>query len=277
MSNYDSVQYPDKTARFLSVDWDYFFNCPEAYKMRHFPDTPNENYPEVIQDVIWSSHYNPVSELDEVKVKFAEIYTLAHLLKDIGNSLGEHSLSVTESHSFSYTFFTSLIGEVYDEVDKIEVINIDAHSDLSRYREIKGGKTPALDCGNWLSFLCRDVDKLTLHWVNPEGVETGFPKGFVVPGGMFYRIETCIGQMFLKSGISDYGAFLRSFRGIHICRSDMWSPPHGDSEFLALVKPARQQFGKSDRNYYEPKVFKSRWGRIVDLIKEFETARRNLI
>ena len=69
----------------LSIDWDYFVDCPIDFKVDNFPDGGNEELPEFALDQVWMTRYGQCSKLKDVKMDTSEMAKLRMMLKKIVN------------------------------------------------------------------------------------------------------------------------------------------------------------------------------------------------
>jgi len=188
----------------LSIDWDYFIDADGEYRVRHFPDIPNENYPKSIQDAIWTSRYAEDDTLLRVGIK-SSIYELVERLDYIPY------VCVCDSHKYAYIFGVQRLLETKEK--QFNFLNIDFHSDC---REDYG----KLDCGNWYSFLMKEY-RGKWAWV-------GWPDSY----------KENKSRKLHFTDVLDIDAIDRTtWDMLFICRSDMWSLPHLDNEFTHIFKP----------------------------------------
>ncbi len=188
----------------LSIDWDYFVDANGQYRFEHFPDIPNEKYPQSLQDAIWISRYAEDDSLFKVGVKPA-VYALVKRLNYIPY------ICVCDSHKYAYTFGIQRLRETGNT--QFNFLNIDFHSDCRK-------DTEALDCGNWYSLLMNEY-KGKWNWIGwPDSYKVGKPRKLNFTAAFdLSKIDKVAWDM------------------LFICRSNMWSPPHLDDEFTKIFKP----------------------------------------
>ena len=239
----------------LSIDWDYFVDCPIEFKMANFPDGGNENLSDHILDYTWVSRYGQCSKLKDVKVDDREMVALVMLLKKV---ITQHTkVVIADSHKDIYKY----LEELRSTKMPIDLYNIDFHHDMYEFQDAD------VDCGNWLRMFMRadnshDQDKFT--WVRREDSElsrydsinegsvVGIPKDITTP-----------------------------FQLVFLCRSGVWSPPHLDGNFLSLCRLLNKLTNKVftidqkvTRNRYNKqfkgnvKSFTECYGKLLDNIRE---------
>lgn len=141
--------------RVLSIDWDYFFDCTMNDRLDMFPDGADENLARVIQNVVWSLHYNSYDRLIDIDVS-------AILLEQVKSFISKTCDSTTKGVYFdSHKHLYEAVMQNTAPSDSIEVINIDFHHDTysSGFEDV--------DCGNWVNCL-GEKRTLTYKWVKRE-------------------------------------------------------------------------------------------------------------
>ena len=218
----------------LSIDWDYFVDCPIDFKMTNFPDGGNENLPDSILDQVWMTRYGQCSKLKDVKLDTKELVKLRILLKNI--VFPTTMVVIADSHKDIYQY----LKEFRKTKLPMELYNIDFHHDVYDFQE------DAVDCGNWLRMLMRDgnsheQDKFT--WVRRE--DSDLSRYESINDGSVVGIPSDI-QM-------------TPFQLVFLCRSGVWSPPHLDKEFLSLCRFINKLNNKTA--VIDTKVTRSRYNR----------------
>lgn len=190
----------------LTIDWDYFFKA--SRKIR-------DSFPKISDGALYSVPDNklwlecPMKQVDVDKDSI---------------SLLEKALS-NPNPIFSFSFFSENHGEVLNAVGFIRkhigdsspltITNVDFHHDYS----YNGGSTPR--CDNWARILKEKEPDTEFKWCRREdSVVTSF--GEKVPIKRCYFINVLRN---IQSGVYDY---------VHLCRSDLYSPPKGDFLFDSL-------------------------------------------
>ena len=190
--------------RVLSVDWDYFINASAQERAEHFPDVPDEGYSKSLQDVIWTSRYSEDNYLLSIGVD-PLVERLAADIKYIPYVV------IADSHRWMYQFTVRMLQEKKEE--ELHIFNIDFHSDCR-------DDLDKLDCGNWYSHLMSKYHGF-FFWL-------GRKDSYIVKKPRKLRFQTDYNQAGIASVQWDM---------LFVCRSDMWSPPHLDNEFIRIFKP----------------------------------------
>lgn len=206
-----------KPLRVLSIDWDYFIKATAGERMEMFPDGGNENIPDFLGNIIWSSRYAQNTKLGDIAVDFEAL----DILKSYANRFvpKETPCLVVDSHKHIYEFikFYKL------ETTPLEIVNIDFHHDYY-------GDNPfnQVDCGNWVNNvfenetnkLIDSCDESNYYWVKRDDSD---------------EIDVQDKKWFHVISIKELDRFVQDkFDLLFICRSSVWSPPHLDMEFIEL-------------------------------------------
>lgn len=191
----------------LSIDWDYFFDCTMEDRLDMFPDGADENISGVIQNVVWSTHYNSYDKLVDVGV--SEVL-LEHLKIFISNTCDSNTKGMYfDSHKHLY----EAIMQNTAPSDSVEVINIDFHHDAY------SGGLDDVDCGNWVNCL-GEKRALKYKWVKRWDSDLD-----MLNASKAIKTMTITS---LDKIIKSCQAY--HFDMIYLCRSSPWSPPHLDGE-----------------------------------------------
>lgn len=194
----------------LSIDWDYFADCPVDFRVSEFPDGGNEDLPEVVLDQVWMTRYGQCSKLKDVKVDTSELVKLRMLLKSI---ISPYTVVIiAESHKDIYKY----LEEFRQTKMPVELYNIDFHHDVYDFQNDE------VDCGNWLRMFVNsdkghEDDMFT--WIRRKDSE--------LSGNEVIDASSLVG---IPKGITT------PFQLVFLCRSGAWSPPHLDKEFLSLCR-----------------------------------------
>ena len=231
----------------LSIDWDYFADCPIGFKVNNFPDGGNENLPEFVLDQIWVTKYGQCSELKDVKMDTSEMIRLRMTLKSIVNQ--HTTVIISDSHKDIYRYL-----EKFRQTNiPMELYNIDFHHDVYDFQNDN------VDCGNWLRlFINSDGshDQDTFTWVRRKDSE--------MSGNKTIDDNSIIG---IPKDI------MTPFQLVFLCRSSAWSPPHLDKEFLSLCRFLNKL---NNKIVVDQKVMRNRYNRqfkynvehYVDIVKK---------
>lgn len=189
----------------LTIDWDYFFNA-SLEDRNAFPDIFEGAVGSVPDNSLWNN-----SCIKNICPDFSSITLLEKgLLSPKCNPIiGFFS----ENHGHMLNVINHIRGD-YDYTE-LEVTNIDFHHDYSY-----SGSSPR--CDNWARLLKEKEPNITLNWCKrPDSIITSFGENIcdVAPINMV-PFERVIENM--SKGVYDY---------IHVCRSDLYSPPIADIQY----------------------------------------------
>lgn len=248
---------PDRRVNILSVDWDYFVKASFEQRMRLFPDGGSENgMSEIIQSVVWSTHYAENEELKDLKVKAREFKLVRECFKKFCDEMRGPSM-VTDSHRFAYDF----IHENVCQNAEIRLVNIDFHHDVYQHKCVGEDE---VNCGNWLLHIMEEYSnpRSEFLWVCQE--DSG--KGDLENVSDDDDFSDIVDRLTVTSNIKDAALDTTSWDMIFLCRSGVWSPIHLDRKFILLAKEL--VWGAECK--YEEKVFQSRMNKEAkDLIRQY--------
>lgn len=220
-----------KVLQVLSVDYDLFQIVTVDTIEKHYPD--GIDLTDELSKVVWRSHYSEPDGLEDL----LNVKTDRHLLSELYGLLSAsfyYKLSdvmICNSHKHIYPF----IREHYDRGDfeKVYIDHLDMHHDMFNGND-------ALDCGNWLEHIKKEIPT-RINWVtNPISRKV---YGLTKPE--FDSIRTDF------SNLTD-----RVWDIIFLCKSSNWVPPHLDEDFCDLAKFLVLHGGTVN---YEPDIMQSRW------------------
>lgn len=194
--------------RVLSIDWDYFIDASNDFRMSHFPDGGTENLPAKMLDLVWISRYG-YKGLEQVKVDTSELLKLRELLRKIIKPYTK--VVIADSHKDIYKYVENLSKSNLS----MELYNIDFHHDVYDF----GNEN--VDCGNWLRKCIekQGTDQNKFVWVRREDSQ--------LSGLELIDNSSVVGISEDLSG---------GFQLVFLCRSSAWSPPHLDDKFLSLCR-----------------------------------------
>lgn len=195
--------------KLLSVDFDYFANITNYFRMTNFPDGGNEDLGKDLQDIIWGGRY--ASNPDFIKkcpVKKKELEYMKQIFEN--NSHAEYTLAK------SHLSIINLLSTLARDFKPIEIYNVDFHHDLYFKRDFT--------CGNWLEKFYDFLDVKKTLWI--------CDKESMIEYDIDYNNE--ISQTFSHTfNIKDLDGI--KFDYLFLCQSTMWSPPHLDKYFISLA------------------------------------------
>ena len=228
--------------RILTIDWDFFFNADFDTRDRIFlqgEDFAQSEADHKFQIRAWEKMYLNHSDLIEMGVKEDDYSSFSHWLT---NYTGKYSIS--EGHE-----------KVIDEILKITspdeeilVYNVDFHHDLYAY----GTGSLKYDCSNWVLALKEMRPKLKYVWVYDETSQFS----------ALYSENAILDNKFTEAERVNtfYERFSRvsiPIDFVHLCKSELWSPPHLDLRFNDLARCLTKA---------PPATINERWHEVLDFM-----------
>lgn len=197
--------------RVLSIDFDFFQDTDKDTIANCYPD--GVDLPSDLSNIIWASHYaNYSNELHKVSINKDLLYDLYDILYNQSINI---PVLITQSHVNIYNFINNLT----DKNQVLSIVNVDLHHDVCN-------DNPTVDCGNWISHLCKEHPNSNVHWICRELSMECYNLSI-----KDFPIELNFDK--IKDGYFD---------AIFICRSDMWLPPHLDNYFHDLLLECKLHF-----------------------------------
>lgn len=194
----------------LSIDFDYFQEVSLETVKTLYPDSIDLS-PE-LSATVWAS-YEEYKVVNDISINKTEMKALERLLdaqRDVKN------IMISHTHKDIYNFIKNGIND-----RNVNITNIDMHHDMFN-------KNKTLDCGNWLSYVEKDCNKLNINWVcNPISEE-------------MYGLNNIKDLLF--HSIDELDKTYNQYDYIFLCRSDNWLPPHLDKDFDKLSKRIISRF-----------------------------------
>lgn len=221
----------------LTIDWDYFFKA--SRKIRDsFPPIPDGTVGAIPDNSLWLKHYK--DEYEEVSI---DSTSLAELIKVFYAGIPQIKFSFfSENHGEMLNVVKFICDSIGDNTP-VNITNVDYHHDFSF-----SGFTPR--CDNWGRLIQSD----SFEWCSrPDSDRQSF--GFPITD-YFPVIEVSFGEV-IKRLYSGY------YQYVHLCRSDLYSPPKEDFLFdnlrVTLVKNSADVLNMeilSDRSDIEAQMTK---------------------
>ena len=189
----------------LTIDWDYFFKA--SRKIRDsFPPIPDGTVGAIPDNSLWLKHYK--DEYEEVSI---DSTSLTELIKVFYAGIPQIKFSFfSENHGEMLNVVKFICDSIGDNTP-VNITNVDYHHDFSF-----SGFTPRCDnCG-------RLIQSDSFEWCSrPDSDRKSF--GFPITD-YFPVIEVSFGEV-IKRLYSGY------YQYVHLCRSDLYSPPKEDFLF----------------------------------------------
>lgn len=190
--------------KILTIDWDYFISVPLSVRDNDYPRVTSGNLGDKPDNRLWLDVDQSSSDF------FMEEYT--QLLEWIarrsicGASRTNHLHAfLSENHGFMYDIATG--GEKPDAI-----YNVDFHHDVY----FSGSK---VNCSNWLALVQQKYPDMKSFWCSrPDSYTDTFGQRAPVEDFPFAFLQDLV----LEADV------------IHLCRSDLYSPPKFDHYFWGL-------------------------------------------
>ena len=222
--------------RILSIDFDYF----QQVTMENLSAYPNSTDNDTsLSEYAWGSIYGALSAasdlIRQVKIRKDEFDAMKAIIR---NQKAGVPVMITNSHRDIYDFIHCHV----DEKETLYLVNIDMHHGMIDDRQVFD--THILNCGNWISFICREY-KTDLTWIaNPVSSEMYSLDKFET-----LKKPDCI----IPSSVNVIRDI--QFDAIFLCRSDTWTVPHLDKYFSSLGNSAVKHFKNVyiERNILKPR------------------------
>ena len=221
----------------LTIDWDYFFKA--SRKIRDsFPPIPDGTVGAIPDNSLWLKHYK--DEYEEVSI---DSTSLTELIEVFYAGIPQIKFSFfSENHGEMLNVVKFICDNIGDNTP-VNITNVDYHHDFSF-----SGFTPR--CDNWGRLIQSD----SFEWCSrPDSDRQSF--GFPITD-YFPVIEVSFGEV-IKRLYSGY------YQYVHLCRSDLYSPPKEDFLFdnlrVTLVKNSADVLNMeilSDRSDIEAQMTK---------------------
>lgn len=221
----------------LTIDWDYFFKA--SRKIRDsFPPIPDGTVGAIPDNSLWLKHYK--DEYEEVSI---DSTSLAELIKVFYADIPQIKFSFFSENHGEMLNVVKFICDNLGDSTPVNITNVDYHHDFSF-----SGFTPR--CDNWGRLIQSD----SFEWCSrPDSDRQSF--GFPITD-YFPVIEVSFGEVIKRLYIGYY-------QYVHLCRSDLYSPPKEDFLFdnlrVTLVKNSADVLNMeilSDRSDIEAQMTK---------------------
>jgi hypothetical protein len=209
--------------KILSIDWDFFLNCPIELRMKFEQETEdNEHWGKIYKKFRCLKHSTNINELNY------------NFIIKVINKQNCPDVYISNDHGTLY----NLIDQKFNNERNMQlnIINIDFHHDC--YVSILGD-TP-LNCASWLSCLYSNND-FDVHslWIGHNNSYDFWSAPYI--DEYSDNIEN------IKD--SDYDM-------IFICKSKEYMPPHLDVNFIEMINRIYK-----NKIYLEKGVLQNRWNR----------------
>ena len=198
----------------LTIDWDYFFTASLNTRNK-FPNVPNGELNSVPDSNAW---FECLNDKDVCMVKLDE-----ESLEDL-----EGRIILSEKY-YNFCFLSENHGEMVNIIkfirdnlnDKssLTITNLDFHHDYSYSGSVAR-------CDNWSRIIkSQDPENINLEWCcRSDSVRTSF--------GVYVCNEVPIKPITFNKVMDNVSRGVYDY--IHLCRSDLYSPPIAEFAFTAL-------------------------------------------
>lgn len=205
----------------LSIDWDYFVAATASERASLFPDGGNEKLAPILRSIIWASRYAAADSLSEIDV----LDTVRSVTDDLAESVRRHTpeaIWVSDSHAPAYQVILDALESTGK--DTVDLVNIDFHHDVYGGNS---GRADEVNCGSWLRVLdlVMENNDNFYTWVGHEDSDMADWEDFNTELPKY-------GETRFTTRLSDIDIADTDWDVVFLCRSDMWSPPHLDSDFV---------------------------------------------
>lgn len=193
----------------LTIDWDYFFNVDLNTRDFDFPQITDGRVKSIPDNKVWLE-----DEIYKAPQSF-DNKSFIRLIQTL-EKVSIQAAFVSENHGEMFNVVTDYIRGEYKDTTSLEIVNIDYHHDYS----YNNGEN--LCCDNWARLLTEKYPGTTIKWCKKEdSVITSF--------GCHVPVEKRTFNEVIKS------LSVNHFDYIHLCRSDLYSPPLRDKKFDLLM------------------------------------------
>jgi hypothetical protein len=212
----------------LSIDWDFFLNCPIELRMKFEQETEdNEYWGKIYKKFKCLKNSTYINELDYN-------YIIEHI-----NKQNCSNVYISNDHGILYDLINKKFNNYIDDEEKnieLNITNVDFHHDC--YVSILG-KTP-LNCASWLSCLYEEND------FNINSLWIGHDDSYDFWGSPY---------------INEYSENIEDIKDndydiIFVCKSKEYMPPHLDINFIKMINKINK-----NKIYLERGVLQNRWNR----------------
>jgi hypothetical protein len=205
----------DMLMKVLSVDWDFFINSRgyELYYLQGY----NDNTPSAVLNEAWAEKYM----LSQGGLFSANVE--GDLCERIASVIEAHrgDYIACENHGRIFGFLESGIG--YSE-EPVEIHNFDYHHDAYVW-----GIGNAVNCANWVRRIIEKLPNSEYNWYYRSRSDM-MHLGGDIRNENFIRCHPVYEI--------DWDEFLKlRFDIVFVCRSDIYSPPHLDADFIRYMIP----------------------------------------
>jgi hypothetical protein len=214
--------------KILSIDWDFFLNCPIELRMKFEQEVEdNEQWGKIYKKFKCLKNSTNIKKLDyDFIVKFI-------------NNQNCPEIYMSNDHGILYDLIDRKFNNyVDDEEENVElnITNIDFHHDC--YTSILGN-TP-LNCASWLSCLYEENNfNINSLWIGHNNSYDFWEASYID------KYSTNIKN--IKNSSYDI---------IFICKSKEYMPPHLDIDFIKMINKINK-----NKIYLEKGVLQNRWNR----------------
>lgn len=191
-----------KKKTLLTIDWDYFIDAPQEVRDRIFPRITEGFRDSIPDNSLWNTVKSRTHKFD--MDAFERVYRAFRHCGQISNHI---PLYASENHCEAYYIAKKMGAE--------RVINVDFHHDK--------GIASRMSCDSWMRILHEENPDIEYIWCKRED-----------------SVTTCFGAevdcIYIDFDNIIHAIATASFDAVHLCRSDLYSPPVYDAMFGTLLK-----------------------------------------
>lgn len=208
-------------SQILTIDWDYFFHASLEVRDKYFPDITDGSLKSKPDNSKWLDIECPKFSVDWDNVQLL-ISVLSNVIPKVDISF------ISENHGEMYNVVKYIKEKVGDK-DPLCITNIDFHHDYY----YTNGNIPC--CDNWLRLVKEQYPDTICKWCKrPDSVLSSFGDNVCETVPIYEDFLDCIMHN-IESGVYKY---------IHLCRSDLYSPPLIDMSF----EKVKEMLSKSSKS-----------------------------
>ena len=203
----------------LSIDFDYFQKTTEELLATCYPD--GHDLSTDISKLIWMGYYGDPKTANKMKQIRCDNQKVNQVIRTLLKQpdIQDIPIIAVNSHKYIVTFIEDIC--LTAPYEPLHVTNLDIHHDAFH-------SDKSLNCGNWVIYLFTHYTKFQYTWVqNPISDE-------------LYPIKNAYVKAHTKITKDLTSALNQHFDAIFLCRSDIWLPPHLDTDFAELLSAFRK-------------------------------------
>lgn len=203
----------------LSIDFDYFQKTTEELLAVCYPD--GHDLPTDISKIIWMGYYGDPKTKDKMKQIRCDNQKVNQVIRTLLKQpdIRDIPMIAVNSHKNIITFIEDIC--LIAPYEPLQVTNLDMHHDAFH-------SDKSLNCGNWVIYLFNHYMNFQYTWVQNPISDKIYP----------IKDEYIKNHTKITNDLTS--ALNHHFDAIFLCRSDIWLPPHLDTDFAELLSAFRK-------------------------------------